>query len=387
MIGTQERMAPTNEPCHSDTPGHTEEVVRAESFDPALVRPWRFHNRAGSGMDEASLDALAASIRRDGQQQLGLARRLPPGDTHAVEVIFGLRRLEACRRVGVPWRAEVREPSFPDSACATIMHGENEWTENVSPLENALQWKAMLDAGVFANQSALAVDLGCHRGTVSRAIRTATSLFAEPWLERLVYPVMHEFTGRSADRLADALSDPAKRRRAKRRAPALVPGDIPARQLYEALLGDHPGNARRETTFVRRKGRAGGGMVAVKIQRDGAGGFSVNVRPHNQSAAELAELAEHIESLITTETGNASGVRLGRRLATALTPEAAKTAERSWLEGCVWAFARTAGLDWDRWRCMAVADALRTQRGGWEHAILAIAKNVQADAVQVPESP
>ena len=380
-------MAPTTEPPYSDKSGHTEEVVRAESFDPALVRPWRFHNRAGSGMDEASLDALAASIRRDGQQQLGLARRLPPGDTHAVEVIFGLRRLEACRRAGVPWRAEVREASFPDSACATIMHGENEWTENVSPLENALQWKAMLDAGVFANQSALAVDLGCHRGTVSRALRTATSLFSEPWLERLVHPVMHEFTGRSADRLADALSDPTKRRRAKRRAGALIPGDIPARQLYEALLGDRPGTAHRETTFLRRKGRAGGGMVAAKIQRDGAGGFSINVRPHSQSAAELAELAERIENLITIETAGAGGVRLGRRLAGALTPEAVKTAERSWLEGCIWAFARTAGLDWDRWRCMAVADTLRTQRGGWEHAILAIAKSVQADAVQAPEGP
>ena len=379
-------MTPTNEPTFPDTPGHTEEVVRAESFDPALVRPWRFHNRASSGMDEASLDALAASIRRDGQQQLGLARRLPPGDTHAVEVIFGLRRLEACRRAGVPWRAEVREPSFPDSMCATLMHGENEWTENVSPLENALQWKAMLDAGVFANQSALAVDLGCHRGTVSRAIRTATSLFSEPWLERLVYPVMHEFTGRSADRLADALSDPAKRQRAKRRAGALVPGGIPARRLYEALIGDRPEAAHRETTFLRRKGRAGGGVVAAKIQRDGAGGFSVNVRAHRQTAAELAELAEHIESLVTIETAAAGEVRLGRRLATALTPEGAKTVERSWLEGCVWAFARTAGLDWDRWRCMAVADTLRSQHGGWEHAIVGIAKRVQADTGQ-PESP
>ena len=175
------------------------DIVHVEAFDADHVRPWRYHNRASSGMDGESLDALAASIRRDGQQ-LGLARRPPPRDTHAVEAIFGVRRLEACRRADVPWRAEVRDASTPDSVCAVLMHSENEWSEGVSPLENAAQWKAMLDADVFANQSALAIDLGGHRGTVSRAIRTVTELFDEEWLERLVRPVMHEFTGRAADR-------------------------------------------------------------------------------------------------------------------------------------------------------------------------------------------
>ena len=101
-------------------------------------------------MDIESLNSLASSIVRDGQQQLGLARRLPAGDTHTVEAIFGVRRLDACRRVGVPWRAQVKEASFTDAECAALMHGENEWTEGVSPLENAEQWIALLDAGVVA---------------------------------------------------------------------------------------------------------------------------------------------------------------------------------------------------------------------------------------------
>ena len=61
----------------SETGPHgAREQVRVEAFDPAEVRPWRFHNRCGSGMDDASLNSLASSIVRDGQQQLGLARRL-----------------------------------------------------------------------------------------------------------------------------------------------------------------------------------------------------------------------------------------------------------------------------------------------------------------------
>ena len=374
MFKREDRMSETNSKGPAgESRAESSEVVHIESFDPADVRPWRYHNRVESGMDDASLDSLAASIRRDGQQQLGLARRLPDGDTHAVEAVFGVRRLEACRRAGVRWRAEVREGDLSDAQCAAFMHGENEWSEGVSPLENAVQWKAMLDAGVFKNQSALAVDLGCHRGTVSRAVRTATALFSEGWLERLVYPVMHEFTGRSADRLADACADVGRRRRAEMRAAELVPGHVSATDLYGALFDEHSGRAGRETVFERRRGRAGGGAITAKIERDGAGGFAVTVRPHEQTPGDRAELAEQIESLLAVETEPAAGVRLGRRLVSMLTPDDVKNADRSWLEGCVWATARASGLDWDRWRCAAAADVLRAQRRGWQRAIVRVA--------------
>ena len=350
--------------------GPIREVLHVESFEPNDVRPWRFHNRSQSGMDDPALDALAASIRRDGQQQLGLARRLPAGDTHAVEAIFGVRRLEACRRAGVRWRAEVRDASFPDAQCAALMHDENEWTEGVSPLENALQWQAMLKAGVFPSQSALADHIGCHRGTVSRAIRTVAVLFGESWLERLVHPVMHEFTGRSADRLADALVDANSRRRAKRRAAKLLPGTVAAHALYPALVGDARRNDARETLYVRRRGRGRGGTITAKIERDGEGGFSVNVRPHEQTPAELAELAEQVNALLAIETAPAARVRLGRLLTTSLSAEEVRNSDQAWLEGCIWAAARASGLDWDRWRCMATAQVLRTQPDGWEHALV-----------------
>ena len=353
------------------------ETVHTEAFEPSLVRPWKYHNRRGSGMDDASLNSLASSIVRDGQQQLGLARRLPPGDVHAVEAIFGVRRLEACRRAGMPWRAEVREASFTDAQCAALMHGENEWSEGVSPLENALQWKLMLDEDVFPNQSALAAQLGCHRGTVSRAMRTATALFGEGWIERLVQPVMHQFTGRSADRLADACVDRAHRKEAMRRASALRPG-VPAASLYNLLIGEDGDESALETLFMRRKGRAGGGVVAAKIQRNGAGGFWVSVRAHEQTTAELAELAEQVEALLAVETAGASGLRLGRWLANHVMPEEAKHSTSSWLEGCIWAAARASGLEWDHWRCASAAQVLRTQREGWEKAVVGVVRGADA---------
>ena len=342
-------------------------VVHIEAFDPAQVRPWRYHNRANSGMDAASLDDLANSIRRDGQQQLGLARRLPPGDTHRVEAIFGVRRVEACRRADTLWRAEVLDPSFSDAQCAALMHSENEWTEGVSPLENAVQWKAMVDAGVFQHQAALANALGCHKGTVSRAVRAATVLLGERWIERLVRPVMHEFTGRSADRLAEALSDDEGASVARERAREIVTGTLSANQIHDALFGKR--ETGRETVYVRRGKSGGRNVVAAKIQRDEEGGWTVQVRPHEQSPAEMAELAEQVEALLAAQTAPASGVRLGRRLVSLLDPEVAESSDQSWLEGCVWALAQTSGLEWDRWRCLPVAETLRSQRGGWQRAV------------------
>ena len=201
--------------------------------------------------------------------------------------------------------------------------------------------------------------------------RTATVLFGEEWIDRLVRPVVHEFTGRSADRLADALVEAGSRRKARRRAAELTPGMVSAAELYEALLGERRAAAVRQTVFVRRRGRGGGGgMVAAKLERDGQGGFAVSVRPHEQTAADLAELAEQIEALVAAETAAAAGVRFGRRLVGSLTPEEAREADRAWLEGYVGAMARASGLEWDRWRCAATADVLRSQPDGWERAVV-----------------
>ena len=355
------------------------DIVVVESFDAAQVRPWEYHNRAASGLDDESLDALATSIRRDGQQQLGLARRLAPGGPHAVEAIYGVRRLEACRRADVPWRAEVLDAATPDSRCAVLMHSENEWSEGVSPLENAAQWKAMLDAGVFANQSALAVDLGCHRGTVSRAVRTVTALFDEEWLERLVRPVMHEFTGRSAERLAHAYAEGSRRQEARKRAEELDPGQVSAQRLHDVLFAPRARPNPWKTVFTRRRGRMGGGSTVAKIERNEAGGWSVTVRPHEQSPSEMAELAEQVRAIVDTETAEAAAVRLGRRLTAMLTPEEAKSAERSWLEGCVWTAAHDNGLDWDRWQSAVAADILRAQTHGWERAVARAVGGREAD--------
>ena len=259
------------------------------------------------------------------------------------------------------------------------MHSENAWSEGVSPLENAVQWKAMLDAGVFESQTALAAQLGCARNTVSRAIITATALFSEEWLARLVRPVMHEFTGRSAERLAQAYAEGSRRQAARKRAEALDPGQVSAQQMHDVLFAPRTQPGPWKTVFTRRRGRTGGGTTVAKIERNDAGGWSVTVRPHEQSPSEMAELAEQVHAIVDAQTAEAAAVRLGRRLTAILTPEKAKSAERSWLEGCVWTAAHDHGLDWDQWQSAAAADILRAQTHGWERAVARAVGGREAD--------
>ena len=129
-----------------------------------------------------------------------------------------------------------------------------------------------------------------------------------------------------------------------------------------------------------------GSAVTARIERDKAGGWSINVRPHSQTPADMAELAERVEALLAAQTAPAAGVRLGRRLVTLLTAEEANNADQAWLEGFLLAAAHASGLDWDRWRCMAVAQALRDQRGGWEHAVVRAIGGREASPAGAPST-
>ena len=119
--------------------------------------------------------------------------------------------------------------------------------------------------------------------------------------------------------------------------------------------------------------------MAARILRNDEGGWSVTVQAHKQTPGDLAELAEQVETLVRAETAGGASVRLGRKLADSLSPEDASSAERLWLEGCVWAWARTTGLNWDRMRCAVAAEILRTQPKGWQRAVAQVVKTLDTD--------
>ena len=91
---------------------------------------------------EEGLEVLIESIRTHGQKVPILVRRLPSGE---MEIVYGRRRLLACRALGIDVRAVVMEM---DDRSALIAQGvENAQRLENSYIERALFVKQVLDAG------------------------------------------------------------------------------------------------------------------------------------------------------------------------------------------------------------------------------------------------
>lgn len=91
---------------------------------------------------EEGLDVLIESIRTHGQKVPILVRRLP---SREMEIVYGRRRLLACRAIGIDVRAVVMEM---DDRSALIAQGvENAQRLENSYIERALFVKQVLDAG------------------------------------------------------------------------------------------------------------------------------------------------------------------------------------------------------------------------------------------------
>jgi ParB family chromosome partitioning protein len=128
------------------------------------ILPGRYQPR--TRMDEASLDALAQSIREQGIMQPILVR---PVDGARFELIAGERRWRAAQRAGltaIP--AQVR--AVPDQAALAMALIENIQREDLNPLEEA-QGLERLIAEFGLTHDAAARAVGRSRSAVTNLLR------------------------------------------------------------------------------------------------------------------------------------------------------------------------------------------------------------------------
>lgn len=343
--------------------------VMFEEFEPAEVRPWRYANRVSSALEEEPMEALAQSIARDSQLDAGLARRLPVGEAHKVECIFGRRRLDACRRVGKRWVARVVEEDYSDADCAKLMYAENAHAAGVGPLEEAGQWARMLADGVFAHQKELCARLGVSPPRVSRMLKAAEILKCD-WLAALATPVLGEISVAEALRIGEALADPDLAAAGEKAAAGLEPGKVPAGRLYASLFAGETrrGGRRNEVVLARKAGR---GRVPVRVEAAAEGGFTVRVGAGEQTVEEQVAVFEAIRETWARGRGDGCRELFRRRLAaTAEIGGASLGAEA--LGACVWMAAREAGVAMDAEAAERAAQLLKGD-GQWEKLVDVVA--------------
>ena len=124
-------------------------LAAIREIDPDLIDDWGPSDRldeftaVNADEDAGSFEALKDSIRAGGQQVPILLRRA--GSDGRYEVIYGRRRLQACRDLGIKVRANIQDL---DDATALLAKGlENAARRNLSFYEKARFAKAIREAG------------------------------------------------------------------------------------------------------------------------------------------------------------------------------------------------------------------------------------------------
>lgn len=129
----------------------------------SLIRPNPFQPR--TGFDEGSLDELAGSIRRNGLLQPLVVR--PAGS--GWEIVAGERRFRALQRLD--WeKVPVVVRELTDEQMLVLALVENLQRENLSPLEEAVGYRQLID-GFGLTQQEVAKRVGKDRSTVANTLR------------------------------------------------------------------------------------------------------------------------------------------------------------------------------------------------------------------------
>jgi ParB family transcriptional regulator, chromosome partitioning protein len=117
-------------------------------------------------MDEASLQELAASIRKQGMMQPILVR---PGDNDRYEIIAGERRWRAAKIAGLA-DVPVLVRDVPDSAALAMALIENIQREDLNPLEEANGVQRLITEFKLTHQEA-AEAIGRSRAATTNLLR------------------------------------------------------------------------------------------------------------------------------------------------------------------------------------------------------------------------
>lgn len=116
--------------------------------------------------DENSLSDLAQSISQHGLLQPLLVRPLPIG---GYQIVAGERRYRACRMAGLT-EVPVTIRELSDTETMELALIENLQREDLSPIEEALGYKALIDEHGFS-QEKVATSVGKSRPAIANSLR------------------------------------------------------------------------------------------------------------------------------------------------------------------------------------------------------------------------
>lgn len=203
------------------------------AIDPADIRPSRFANRHASSFATAEFEALKAELKEAGGnvQPVKVRQISAEGREGKYELVYGHRRWEACRQLGLSVLAVV--DNIDDRELFAEMDRENRSRKDLSPWEQGVMYRRALDEGLYSSNRKLAEALGVDLGAVGRSLILAD--LPSEVVEAFPSPLALQF--RWAKLLNDAIKSDAKGVKARAKeltARAPRPG---AKETLKLLIG------------------------------------------------------------------------------------------------------------------------------------------------------
>lgn len=280
-----------------------QKTLKFKEIDPSKCRPWAHHNRKQVWLTPDACATLIESIRKEGQQELGLVREVRGEEGVDYEIIFGMRRWYAASQIdGAKFKARVTDAD--DQECARLMHIENEESENISQFEKALSFDELIHAGVFATQTELADSLRVKKPYISKLLRAAR-LFEHDALKTLLEPYTRELSLQKATDLVVMLENEGAQARLLKAAKELGAGEGASLPSILAALKNAgaPRNKPEAQEVVHFK--YGKRKLLVTTRKPG-GKATLTLEPDFQAkAGDKAEqlLTDAVRSLLRSEEG------------------------------------------------------------------------------------
>lgn len=143
-------------------------------IDPVLIRRSKWANRDVRGMDGPDFETLKGEIANAGGNVQPIKVRPLEQQGHAhphYELVYGHRRHEACRQLGLPVLAVVE--NLDDQALFVEMDRENRGRKDLSAWEQGVMYRRALDEKLYPSNRRLADAVGADLTNLGRALALA----------------------------------------------------------------------------------------------------------------------------------------------------------------------------------------------------------------------
>ncbi len=162
-VGLSERESVLEPKPNAHFPAENVADLHIITLNPDDCSLWEYYDRPESELGD--IEALANSMRENGQQEPILVRPTQSTNKTKYEVIFGNRRWRAAKLANISLTAIVK--NLTDQKAALCQKEENENRKDLSDYARALSYRKLIERGIFASESELCQKMSVSKKTIN----------------------------------------------------------------------------------------------------------------------------------------------------------------------------------------------------------------------------